>query len=276
MPEHKLIRRIMLRHEAPYPAGSVLADEAVPEHASLRELVELAGNHETKDGKRRCADWGAMCAALAGKGGNALPVNTEEETRTTLAEIREPALRCYTDGGCDGNGAEGQWGAAGWGVHIIAVNAEGDKEEVAAELWGPVETDPGSPWWCGAQRRTNNTGELIGIGQALIWLRDLDETDRPAIMLYDSGYAANMVAGRWQPNTNVNVVQWARGLLAQVEQKRKVHWVHVRGHSGDGGNDRADELVQWGKRRGPYARLRALGEGEGDSRFGAASSREIN
>ena len=71
-------------------------------------------------------------------------------------------------------------------------------------------------------------------------------------------------------------MQWARGLLAQVEQKRKVHWVHVRGHSGDGGNDRADELVQWGKRRGPYARLRALGEGEGDSRFGAASSREIN
>eukprot|EP01048_Picozoa_sp_COSAG05_P017411 COSAG05_NODE_2368_length_3166_cov_220.486677_2_plen_31_part_00 len=27
------------------------------------------------------------------------------------------------------------------------------------------------------------------------------------IMLYDSGYAANMVTGRWQPNTNTNVVQ---------------------------------------------------------------------
>eukprot|EP01048_Picozoa_sp_COSAG05_P004529 COSAG05_NODE_248_length_12946_cov_85.003737_4_plen_84_part_00 len=35
-------------------------------------------------------------------------------------------------------------------------------------------------------------------------------------------------------------------------------------------NDRADELVQWGKEEGPYARLRALGEGEGESRFGAA------
>ena len=62
MPENKLIRRIMLRHEAPYPAGSVLADEAVPEHESLAELVELAGNHETQEGKRRCADWGGMCA----------------------------------------------------------------------------------------------------------------------------------------------------------------------------------------------------------------------
>ena len=46
-------------------------------------------------------------------------------------------------------------------------------------------------------------------------------------------YAANMVAGRWQPNTNTNVVQWARGLLAEVEKSRRVHWVHVKGHSGE-------------------------------------------
>ena len=71
----------------------------------------------------------------------------------------------------------------------------------------------------------------MGIGQALIWLRDLDKSERPAIMLYDSGYAANMVTGRWQPNTNTNVVQWARGLLAEVEKSRTVHWVHVKGHS---------------------------------------------
>ena len=151
------------------------------------------------------------------------------------------------------------------------MTAEGNTERVAAELWGPVVTDPTSSWWCGASRGTNNTGELIGIGQALIWLRDLDKTSRPAVMLYDSGYAANMVAGRWQPNSNQHLVQWARGLLAQVQESREVHWVHVRGHSGDGGNDRADELVQWGKAKGPYARLRALGEGEGDSRFGEAN-----
>ena len=42
------------------------------------------------------------------------------------------------------------------------VNAEGEKEKIEAELWGPVETDPGSSWWCGAQRGTNNTGELMG------------------------------------------------------------------------------------------------------------------
>mgnify|MGYP007000193601 CR=1 len=26
------------------------------------------------------------------------------------------------------------WGAAGWGAHILAVNAEGEKEKIEAEL----------------------------------------------------------------------------------------------------------------------------------------------
>lgn len=56
-----------------------------------------------------------------------------------------------------------------------------------------------------------------------------------------------------------------RGLLAQVETTRKVHWVHVRGHLGDSGNDRVEELVQWGKTARPYARLRALGAEEAGS-----------
>ena len=46
--------------------------------------------------------------------------------------------------------------------------------------------------------------------------------------------------------------------------------MHVKGHSDDGGNDHADELVQWGKEDGPYARLRN-GGGEGESCFRAAA-----
>jgi hypothetical protein len=49
-----------------------------------------------------------------------------------------------------------------------------------------------------------------------------------------------------------------------------VHWVHVEGHSADGGNDRADELVQWGKTGGPYCRVRE-GGGEDEGRYGAAT-----
>ena len=133
--------------------------------------------------------------------------------------------------------------------------------------------DNDSVWFCGATRGTNNTGEIIGIGQALMWLRDVDEaTGIPAIMLFDSCYAANMVTGRWQPNANIALVEWARKLLADVEATgRTVHWVHVKGHSADGDNDRADELVQWGKTGGPYCRVRE-GGGEGEGRYGAATT----
>ena len=43
-------------------------------------------------------------------------------------------------------------------------------------------------------------------------------------------------------------------------------FVHVRGHSDDNGNDRADTLVQWGNGAAPYARGRE-GAGEGESRL---------
>ena len=84
-------------------------------------------------------------------------------------------------------------------------------------------------------------------------------------------YAANMATGRWKAASNVALVAWVQKLLAEVEESgRAVHWVHVKGHSADGGNDKADEQVQWGKEAGPYARLRE-GGGEGESRYGAAT-----
>ena len=90
-------------------------------------------------------------------------------------------------------------------------------------------------------------------------------------MLYDSAYAANTTTGRWKAKKNLALVEWVKRLLVEVQTSgREVHWVHVKGHSADGGNDKADERVQWGKEPGPYARLRD-GGGEGESRFGAAN-----
>jgi hypothetical protein len=54
---------------------------------------------------------------------------------------------------------------------------------------------------------------------------------------------------------------------------RQLHWVHVKGHSEDGGNDRADELVQWGKGKAPFCRLRD-GGGEGETRYRGATAEE--
>ena len=47
--------------------------------------------------------------------------------------------------------------------------------------------------------------------------------------------------------------------------------MHVKGHSRDEGNDRADLLVQWGKTEGPYSRYQMNGVGEGDGRYVALS-----
>ena len=61
----------------------------------------------------------------------------------------------------------------------------------------------------------------------------------------------------------------------QVRQQRAVTFVHVKGHSGDPGNDRADELVQWGKHDSDeYARFRVDGTGEGASRVGPVEDYE--
>jgi hypothetical protein len=92
---------------------SVLADEALPLHSSVEELAALGGNHVTKEGKQRAVARGAMRAAVEGKSGLGLPANTAEETEAKLAAIGGDQLRCYTDGGCGGNGAGGVWGASG-------------------------------------------------------------------------------------------------------------------------------------------------------------------
>ena len=68
MPETSKLRRVVLRHgTTDLPEGTIFDD--APEHASLEELVELAGNHVTKLGKRRCAEWEVAMAALQRRGG---------------------------------------------------------------------------------------------------------------------------------------------------------------------------------------------------------------
>ena len=43
--------------------------------------------------------------------------------------------------------------------------------------------------------------------------------------------------------------------------------IHVKGHSDQIGNEKADERVQWGKESGPYCRFRLDGTTEGDNIF---------
>jgi hypothetical protein len=50
---------------------------------------------------------------------------------------------------------------------VIKLLPSGDTE-VKANLCGPVDTQSDSGWCMGAERASNNTGELNGMGQGLL------------------------------------------------------------------------------------------------------------
>jgi ribonuclease HI len=133
----------------------------------------------------------------------------------------------YTDGACSGNPGRG-----GWGV-VLRWN------DVEKELHG------------GDPQTTNNRMELMAAIQAL------EALNRPSsVQLHtDSKYLLDgitkWIAG-WQRNgwlTSAkqpvkNADLWRR-LVAAVNG-HEVHWVWVKGHAGDAGNERADALARLG------------------------------
>jgi hypothetical protein len=124
-------------------------------------------------------------------------------------------------------------------------------------FFGPVITDSIDPYWLGADRGTNNTGELNGIATALMFLKSAGD-HAPAAICYDSKYAANISDGTWDAKSNVTAARINRDLYETEHCRRAggVQLIHVKGHSGDVANDWADTFVQDGKGFGPYSRLR--------------------
>ena len=65
------------------------------------------------------------------------------------------------------------------GVNVLGVQPAVEPV-VRADIWGPVEIDSESVWFCGATKGTNNTSEINGIGQ------DVDEVvDTLVVMMID-------------------------------------------------------------------------------------------
>jgi ribonuclease HI len=64
------------------------------------------------------------------------------------------------------------------------------------QYFGPVIIDPTDIYWLGANRGTNNTGELSGFATALLHLQ-ADGGHETAAICYDSKYAANTTDGTW-------------------------------------------------------------------------------
>jgi len=133
----------------------------------------------------------------------------------------------YTDGACSGNPGPG-----GWGV-VLRWNG------VTKELHG------------GEPQTTNNRMELTAAIQALEALRRPAEVE----LWTDSTYVLNGITkwiDGWQRNGWMtkarkpvkNADLWRR--LADAMSRHEVTWRWVKGHAGDEGNERADELARLG------------------------------
>ena len=133
----------------------------------------------------------------------------------------------YTDGACKGNPGPGGWGALlRWG----------DRER---ELFG------------GEAHTTNNRMELTAVIEALSALKQRCRVD----VYTDSEYVKNGITA-WIHNWKLrgwrtadkkpvkNVELWRR--LDELAMSHDVRWHWVRGHDGDPGNERADELANMG------------------------------
>ena len=137
------------------------------------------------------------------------------------------AVVIYTDGACKGNPGPGGWGAwLRWGEH-------------EKEMFG------------GEPLTTNNRMELTAVIEALAALK----RSTPVAVYTDSEYVKNGIT-TWikgwknrgwrtadgKPVKNQELWQRLDGLVAQ----HQVSWHWVRGHTGDPGNERADELANRG------------------------------
>ena len=150
----------------------------------------------------------------------------------------EAEKELYTDG-TGGKPDMACGGGYGW------VEVTGDVETACG--YGPVTLNKNSTSFVGAVRSTNNTAEVSAIIFALRHARTLRGCQAVRIC-FDSLYAANMTKGTWKPKKGLNerLIQMAKEELRKTKDMMQVSWRHVKGHSGNKWNDRADELADLG------------------------------
>ena len=165
-------------------------------------------------------------------GGSGVGAAKEAEKRRAEGMVAGGAMEIYTDG-------SGQEAGAGWGWVAVVQGQERRARR------GPVVTDKAQVGWRGAEKATNNTGELTAVLEALEWAEGAGV--KALVIRYDSEYAACMTKGEWKAKANKELVGQCRAALGRAEGAGcKVGWKHVKGHSGDKWNDRADVLADEG------------------------------
>ena len=148
-------------------------------------------------------------------------MNLAQTTGATVKEI-------YTDGACSGNPGPGGWGA-------LLHHADGSIWELGGR----------------AAETTNNRMELQAAIAALEFLQERSQAD-PVILHTDSEYVkkgiTQWVRGwkqkGWKTSQGKPVLN--RDLWEKLDRlnSSQVEWRYVRGHSGNWGNERCDEIAR--------------------------------
>ncbi|MBV1875414.1 MAG: ribonuclease HI [Cycloclasticus sp.] len=137
------------------------------------------------------------------------------------------SVQIYTDGACRGNPGIGGWGAS--------LSYNGTHKEIYG---GELET-------------TNNRMELTAVIEALKLLKQPSEltvnSDSKYVLSGINEWLPNWKKRNWKTASRKpvkNVDLWQQ--LDALAQPHAIKWVWVKGHSGNVGNERADELANMG------------------------------
>lgn len=156
-----------------------------------------------------------------------------------MSETGPIVTEIYTDGACSGNPGPGGWGAL-------------------------LQYADGAIWELGgsADDTTNNRMEMQAAIAALEFLQERPQTD-PVTLHTDSEYVkkgiTQWVSGwkkkGWKTSQGKPVLN--RDLWEQLDRlnNSQIRWQYVRGHSGNWGNERCDEIAR-GFSTGPTPHLR--------------------
>ncbi len=133
-----------------------------------------------------------------------------------------------------------------------AATPTSETPELLYKACGPVVTNARDAHFVGAQRHSNNTGELTALIKA-VEKEEHTEHSGATEFCVDSTYAINMATGKWKPKRGKNnaLVHRLRQGVIRLEAKRaagKVRFAHVRSHTGVAGNELADKLAAKGAR----------------------------
>ena len=136
-------------------------------------------------------------------------------------------IKIYTDGACKGNP-----GVGGWGAIIM-------QDEKNIELFG------------GENETTNNRMELMAVIMALKEISSNLEltiyTDSTYVLKGISEWIKNWKVNNWRSSSKKPVKNkdlWIE--LDEAVGSRKINWEWVKGHAGNEGNEKADELANQG------------------------------